>query len=183
MFYFINHNLQNPFFDAAMPFITHLGGFISLLAICILAVILSIVFKKQNAKRFALLCLLSLLISGIIAFILKNMFTEPRPFVLLDNVRLLITENDPNSFPSGHTASTFTVLSVLMFKYRNRILTTVLLLCGFLVGFSRIYVGVHFPLDVFAGFLVGIIPAYLVCRYEGRIMDMYDGLVGVIKKN
>ena len=86
LFYFINHNLQNSVFDVIMPYITYLGGFEFVLLFCLIAILLCIVFKNKDAKRIALLCLLSLVIAAGIGFILKHIFTQPRPFILLNNV-------------------------------------------------------------------------------------------------
>ena len=181
LFYLINHNLQNPLFDSIMPFITHLGGFISLFCLCVLVIILSTIFKKKNIRYIALICLLSLLIADGIALVLKYVIFEPRPFVSLDNVNLLIVEDDPMSFPSGHTTSTFAVLSALIFKYKNKLLAVILVICAILIGFSRIYVGVHYPGDIIAGAIVGILSAYFVHRYEEEICDFFNGVAGVFK--
>ena len=153
-----------------MPFITHLGGFDALFAICIIVILLAIIFKKKNIRNIAILCLLSLLIADGIALVLKNLFLEPRPFVALDNVRLLVTENDPNSFPSGHTTSTVAVLGFLIFRYKNKLLRAVLIVCCFLIAFSRVYCGVHYPFDVVAGAVLGALSSYFVYKYGDKIL-------------
>ena len=182
LFYFINHNLQNPLFDFAMPFVTELGSFVAMLGVCLIVIILSIIFKNQTVKRIALLCLFSLLLADGIALVLKSIILEPRPFVYLNNVHLLVVENDPSAFPSGHTTSTFAVLSVLVFKYRHHFWSVVLILFGVLIGFSRIYVGVHYPLDVLAGCIIGVLSAYFTYRYEDKIRSFFNGVVGLFKK-
>ncbi|MBQ9026819.1 MAG: phosphatase PAP2 family protein [Methanobrevibacter sp.] len=153
-----------------MPFITHLGGFKALFAICIAIIVLASIFKKRNVRNIAILCLLSLLIADGIALVLKILFMEPRPFVALSDVHLLITENDPNSFPSGHTTSTVAVLGFLIFRYKNKLLRAALIVCCFLIGFSRIYCGVHYPFDVIAGAILGTLSAYFVYRYGDEIL-------------
>ena len=182
LFYFINHGLQNPLFDLTMPYITELGSFVAMLGACLIVIILSIIFKKQNIKKVALLCLFSLLLAGAIVFILKILFFEPRPFVTLDHVRVLVEEGDPTSFPSGHTTSTFAVVSLLVFKFRNRFWDVILILFGLLIGFSRIYVGVHYPFDVLMGMILGTLVAYLTYRNEDSIRKFFNGVVGVFKR-
>ena len=182
LFYFINHNLQNSVFDVIMPYITYLGGFEFVLLFCLIAILLCIVFKNKDAKRIALLCLLSLVIAAGIGFILKHIFTQPRPFILLNNVRVLVTELDPNSFPSGHTLSTFSVVGFLALKTKNKLWAVLLIVWGLLVGFSRIYVGVHMPLDVLAGIAVGMFSAYFFYKFEDKIFEIYYSVVGVFKK-
>ena len=180
LFYFINHNLQNPFLDWIMILTTHLGGFVSLCAILVLIIILSTIFKKKNIRNIAALCLVALLVADGIALVLKNWVAEPRPFITLDNVRLLIVEDDPMSFPSGHTTSTCAVLFALIFKYKNKLLTIVLAICCFLVGFSRIYVGVHYPLDILSGAIIGILSAYFVYRYWDEIIMLFNKIKGSV---
>lgn len=172
LFYFINHSLQNPLFDSVMPFVTELGSFVAMLAICVIVIILSIVFKKQTIKRIALMCLLSLLIADGIALVLKTLICEPRPFITFGDVHLLVVEDDPFSFPSGHATSTFAVVGFLVFKLKNKLWSVILILFALIIGFSRIYVGVHYPLDVIAGMILGVLTAYLVYKYEDKIFDL-----------
>ena len=174
LFYFINSGLKNPLFDSVMPFVTELGSFVFMLAVCLAVIILSIIFKKENIKRIALMCLVSLLIADGIALVLKALIYEPRPFITLSNVNLLVVENDPFSFPSGHTTSTFAVTGFLIFKLKNKLLDVLLVLFGLIIGFSRIYVGVHYPFDVLAGIVLGILSAYFVYKYEDKISDLFS---------
>ena len=183
LFYFINDALKNPLFDFLMPFVTEMGSFVAMLAICVIVIILSIIFKNRTVKRIALLCLFSLLLADGIALLLKALILEPRPFAVLNNVHLLVVEDDPSSFPSGHTTSTFAVLSVLVFKFRHEFWSVVLILFGIVIGFSRIYVGVHYPLDVLAGCIIGVLSAYFTYRYEDKIRSFFNGVVGVFKRS
>ena len=181
LFYFINDTLKNPLFDFAMPFVTELGSFVAMFAVCLIVILLSILFKKPYIKKIALLCLLSLLLADGIALILKTLIMEPRPFVTLNNVHLLVVEEDPCSFPSGHATSTFAVLSFLVFKFRHEFWSVVLILFGIVIGFSRIYVGVHYPLDVLAGCIIGVLSAYFVYKYEDKFNRFFNGVGRVFK--
>ena len=84
LFYFFNHNFINPFFDAAMPIITGTGGFICLCLFLILLILFAKFTKRDTLKRIAVLALIALLFSDIIAAVLKNLILEPRPFVTLE---------------------------------------------------------------------------------------------------
>ena len=166
LFYFINNNLQNPVLDWSMPAVTNLGGFVALFFICIIVIIIAGLFDYTQVKKIAIICLLSLLIADGIALVLKYAVAEPRPFVALDNVRLLISESDMNSFPSGHATSTFSVIAVLLFKLKNNYIKVILAIFAILIAFSRIYVGVHYPHDVVCGTVLGIAVAYAVCYFN-----------------
>lgn len=171
-FYFINNSLQNPFFDAVMPALSNAGGFLTLLALCILAVILSNYLKREKCLEIAKLCLFALILSGIIAGCLKLCFHSPRPFTVLANVRQLVIPTEPNSFPSGHTSSTLAVVTVLVWKLRkHKLICALLVLFAFLIGFSRVYVGVHYPLDVLTGAAVGIISGAIVLAIKKHLEE------------
>ena len=169
-FYLINNNMQNPTFDAIMPALSNAGGFVTLLVLCILAIIITRHYKKEKYLEIAKLCLFALILSGLIAGLLKLSFQSPRPFTVLENVRQLTIPTEPNSFPSGHTSSTLAVITVLVWKLReNKAVVVLLALFAFLIGFSRIYVGVHYPLDVLTGAAVGIISGVVVLGVKNRL--------------
>ena len=82
---------------------------------------------------------------------------RPRPYTELSNLILLGLGTD-YSFPSGHTA-TSTAMAYLLSKEYNR---WIFMLIPFVVGISRLYIGVHYPSDVLGGFLLGLFIAYLL---------------------
>lgn len=169
-FYFINSNMQNPIFDAVMPSFSNAGGFLTLLVLCVLAIIMTRHYKKEKYFEIAKLCLYALILSGIIAGCLKLAFHSPRPFTVLENVRQLTMPTEPNSFPSGHTSSTLSIITVLIWMLReNKAIVALLIMFAFLIGFSRIYVGVHYPLDVLTGAAVGIISGVIVLKLKVKL--------------
>ena len=175
LFYFFNHNFQNPIFDAIMPIVTHFGGF-KVLVVVLIAIIAYAHFRdKKTLKRLSILALVAFLCSDIVTAILKHLICEPRPFATLDNVRLLITETDPLSFPSGHTTSTLSFVTFFVLNMKElaekhyKIIDAALILFAVLIPFSRMYVGVHYPGDVLAGAVIGILGAWIVNRYKTKI--------------
>lgn len=166
LFYFINNNMANPLFDAIMPPLSDCGGFVTLLVICILVILVLRYFKKEKYYQIAKLCLYALILAGIIAACLKLTFHSPRPFTVLDHVRQLTVPSEPNSFPSGHTASTLSIITVLVWKLReHKIVAALLVVFAVLVGFSRIYCGVHYPFDVLVGAIVGVVSGVVVLKF------------------
>lgn len=176
LFYFFNHNLQNPVFDAIMPIVTHLGGFEVLVLVLIAVILYAHLNNKKTLKRLSILALIAFLCSDIFTALLKHLIREPRPFVTLDNVRLLIAENDPLSFPSGHTTSTWAFVTFLALNMKEltesyyKLIDAALVVFAIVIPFSRIYVGVHYPGDVLAGAVIGIVGALIVNKYKNRIM-------------
>lgn len=137
--------------DSLMVFITNLGnsGFI-----WILLDILLLIFPKTRrvgaAMAFALILEL-ILCNGV----LKPLVGRTRPFDINTDVALLISPPADFSFPSGHTASGFAAASALCFA-KSRLRFPALILAA-LIAFSRLYLYVHFPSDVLAGILLGVL--------------------------
>ena len=171
LFYAINRGMDNSVFDFIMPLITNFGSLIAWSLICGLIFI----FGGQKGKKVALIGLVALFISNVAVFVLKYVIAEPRPFLTLSNVDLLTSENEIYSFPSGHTASSFAAATVIGLKYnfvakgKKYRLIYPLLAFASIIGFSRIYIGVHYPLDVVFGAIVGTICALIVLKIEDKI--------------
>ena len=176
LFYFINHNLQNPICDAVLPYVTHLGGFVGLLIILIVIIAYAQLRNRQTLKQVAILALCALLFADLIAYVLKLIVQEPRPYLTMDNVRLLIHEDDIFAFPSGHATSTVAVVSIFLLKAKDLVkkhynaFKALLVLFAIVIMFSRIYCGVHYPFDVLTGAAIGIVGALVVNRYENKIL-------------
>ena len=172
LFYTIN-SINNPFLDFIMPIISNFGNLIVWFLVCAILFL----FGGEKGKNVAILAILALILSSIAVSVLKYVIAEPRPFVTLENVRLLTDEalGYYSSFPSGHTSGSFAFSVVVGLKYKLTVLNKQLkliyplLVFAMLVGFSRIYIGVHYPLDVVFGALIGSICAIIVLRLENKI--------------
>ena len=106
---------------------------------------------------------------------LNALYFRPRPFETLD-VTLLFYRPTDSSFPSNAVAAVFGIAAVVWCV--NRALGTALLIAAGLYGLARVYAGVHYPLDVVAGALIGIVASYLAIKLRDLIMPV---LVWVIK--
>lgn len=173
LFYLINLGMDNSILDVIMTFITDFGSVIAWGLFCVLL----FVFGGEKAKKVALLGLLALFITNLAVGFLKNMVAEPRPFMTLPNAELLVPERGSYSFPSSHTASSFAAATVIGLKYRfkirkrSQLLIYPLIAFAGIIAFSRIYIGVHYPLDVLVGAIIGIICALTVLKYENQILN------------
>ncbi len=110
---------------------------------------------RLSTFRHAGLLAISIMFVWVTTAFIKGMVAFPRPAQLLLDLQPLSTFGNYDSFPSAHTAFAFAIATFVYhyFKGAGRLLFSL----AFLVGISRIYVGVHFPLDVFVGALVGIV--------------------------
>lgn len=155
----IQENLRYAFLTPIVKFITHLGDagiFWILLTLGLL------IFKKTRkvGVMSAVALLGALLIDNII---LKNLVGRIRPYEVVDGLQCLIGAQKDFSFPSGHTGSSF-ASAVVCFKELPKRYGIPLLVLAFLIAFSRLYVGVHYPTDVLAGMVIGTLVALLSCK-------------------
>ena len=117
--------------------------------------------------RLGIASVLAYLSSGLIAQILKRIFDMPRPPAVLDHVHVLGHTLTSHSFPSGHATSdgVIVLLAFLIWSGRDWRSWSVAALFV-LAAIGRIYVGVHFPLDVAAGLIVGMGTMWLFWRWS-----------------
>ena len=158
-FFLINKNLQNSLFDIAMPFITDKSYLI------FLPLFLLVFFKDREKALIALILgIVSLLIADWSANILKHSFERIRPCYALEGVRLLAGCGKSFSMPSNHSVNAFAFISPLCMLLKNR-MRYAFVAVAILVGFSRVYVGVHYPSDTIAGALLGIMLGISVVQF------------------
>lgn len=99
---------------------------------------------------------------------LKDFFARPRPCQALKEIKLLVNCPNSFSFPSTHTMSIFGI-SVFLSIYYPR-WTGLLAALSILIGLSRIYIGVHYPLDVLGGAIIGTLCALLFWQIEKKFL-------------
>jgi undecaprenyl-diphosphatase len=142
--------LHNPILDTLMVFITHTGDH-GLLWIALSVGLMA--FKKT--RLWGITMLLSLALGYLLGnLLLKNIVLRPRPSWVDLNVPLLIQNPKDYSFPSGHTLAAFSAgFSLLQY---NRLWGILTLFWAGLIGFSRLYLFVHYPSDVLASILLSL---------------------------
>lgn len=149
--FFINNNMHGHIMDKAMVFITSLGngGFIWIM------IAVSLMCNKKY-RNIGFMALGALILSTILGEgILKHVVQRIRPSADIPAVNLLISKPLSYSFPSGHTTSSFAVAGVLAKYFKSYALEFFSL--ASLIAFSRLYLDVHYPTDVLAGIILGLI--------------------------
>ncbi len=153
-----NLALNNSFWDTFFIFITNDGTYLIfwLIGIFLFFVAPFITPKRERPEALiaAIYVLLSVVFTWLVVATLKELFSIARPFEVLDGVNKLVSASG-KSFPSLHSALTMALGVAISFYYKK---TGILLITfSFIIGFSRIFVGVHYPLDVLVGFAFGIL--------------------------
>lgn len=131
----------------------------------VLCVLLICFGKTRKTGVTAALSLLSgFLITNLL---IKNAVARPRPFDTYTQIIPLITRPKDYSFPSGHTCASFAVALVCLRMLPGKWGILPVVLAG-MIAFSRLYLGVHYPGDVLAGFLVALLTSTVACRLMRR---------------
>ena len=174
LFYTINNGFSNSFFDVLMPFLREKTNWIPLY-------VLIIFYLIKTYKLFSFVAIVSLLITfGISDFtsskVIKPTFARIRPCndPEMTHVRLLVNCGSGKSFTSSHAANHFSiaVFLILLFYKRHSWILPVGLFWAFSISFAQIYVGVHYPLDISGGALLGTIVAFILYLFTIKLFPV-----------
>ena len=146
---YLRTDMLTPFMKS-VTFLGNGGWFWILCAVVLLAV------PKTRKTGYA--AALSLIFGAIVTnLLLKNIVARPRPFAEIAALIPMITKPKDFSFPSGHTTASFAVALVMLRMLPKKFGIPAVAL----VAFSRLYLGVHYPTDVLAGFVIALVGSTL----------------------
>ncbi len=146
---------HNVWLDRFMTFAADMMGYFLIVSVLILF------WKKNYFKKIVFVSWGSALVARFVfVAMLRYLIYSPRPFLVLENVNQLMNHEFESSFPSGH-ASFYFALAMGVYLYNKKAGLIFLMLAG-LLGVARIFVSVHWPLDILAGAMLGIATAVLV---------------------
>lgn len=160
----IQEYIRNDFLTPIFKFITSLGD----KGIVWIIVAIILLFFKEYRKTGIMVgasLLGSLLFNNTIV---KNIVCRTRPYKAIETLTVLIPEPGEYSFPSGHTSSSFAAGVVLYLMLPKKYGVPAMIL-AFLIGISRLYVGVHYPTDVLGGMVMGTLIAVCVVKVGEKI--------------
>lgn len=153
---------SNPFLDVFFSIITNLGG-------QTIGIITSLILFWCIDKKLGFKFLYAMLFSFSLNNILKGFFNAKRPIGTDGIISGEINTATGSSFPSGHSQGNGTAFAFLMNQYRNKFVWIVGVAMLILVPLSRLYFGVHWPIDVIMGTLIGILSVFI----SNKIFDNY----------
>lgn len=156
IFYYINQRLKCSVLDKPMLLFTWLGSATFGLSFVTIITILG----REQTRIIGLQAMLALVGSHLVVRLTKNLVGRCRPYLTLPGTRYLAQQWRDCSFPSGHTAASFSLAVLLALNFP--LLTLPLVTVAGLTGISRMYVGMHYPSDVLGGATVGTAFAYMI---------------------
>jgi len=156
---FLNKTISNPIFDFIMPIITNQNFlvFSGLILIGYLAY-----YGEKRGRITIVVLLIAASFSDAICFqVIKPWVGRIRPsHEFYDYINLLVSKGGKYSFPSNHAANSFVFATVLSYFYEKN--KTFLYILASAIAFSRVYVGVHYPLDIVSGAIIGYIISWII---------------------
>jgi membrane-associated phospholipid phosphatase len=147
-------SFSNPFLDKLFQYVTMLGEE----AVYIL--IIGIIYWCYN-KKYAYKLAFVFLFNGVINGMIKNIVRAPRPIGQPGILSLRVETATSYSFPSGHTQSAAAFWTAVAIKEKRKLLYILGTIIMFSVGLSRVYLGVHWPIDAAAGIFFGVVCAFI----------------------
>lgn len=162
----IQDTIKCDFLDIIMPFISDLGN-------GVIWALLGLIFLFRKKLRFNGITIITALIITVLIteFLVKPIFMRERPYMLNPEHILLVSEPFGSSFPSGHTSTSFA--AAVQFFGINKKTGIAALLFAALIGFSRLYLYVHFLTDVICGAILGTILGLLVMFTAKKIRQRF----------
>lgn len=165
---------KNGILDRIMIFFSEYVPYIFMAAMAIVF-ILGMAKKNSNYRKAAVSTFVITVFNLILSFIIGTTYYVDRPFVN-NEVNLLFPHVQDASFPSDHATGTMSI--ALGLEKNNKLLRRILKILSIIVGFSGVYVGHHYPMDVIGAYIIVWITGYI---YNLKLRDKVDNLYGLIE--
>lgn len=161
LFRLVNLNQWPPWLDEVMLFISAKAPWLTVGGAFLLFVLWQ---RKRQLYGMLLLLIASISMADLVTYqLLKPGFQRLRPCYQEPDVRLLTPScGSDYGFPSNHAANSAAIATIVTLSSRKLLLSGVAIVAALLVGFSRTYLGVHYPLDIVSGYVVGAMLSLLL---------------------
>ncbi|MCT4509619.1 MAG: phosphatase PAP2 family protein [Tepidibacter sp.] len=167
---YIQSSIGNTAIDKLMVFMTMLGN----KGIIWIAISLFLIINKKT-RKVGIMAITVFIITGILGEgLIKPLVKRARPFVNYPSFNLIIKAPLTYSFPSGHTALSFAVASILLKEFKKY--GVIFLILAILIAFSRVYLFVHYPSDVIVGIIMGVMCAWITSKIFNKKENFKDSI-------
>jgi membrane-associated phospholipid phosphatase len=158
-------SIQSPALDKFFTYVTMLGE-----QYFIILIVAWMYWNYSKKEGFILTFLF--IVSSMLNIVMKAIVNTQRPFQKLDDFNAQrIHTADGASFPSGHTQGAATLFISLAMVFKNKTFTTVAIILALLVAVSRMYLGVHWPIDVLGGLVLACLVVFVLYNYLHRLYE------------
>ena len=158
-------SLQSPVFNVFFQTITMIGE--STFVVCLMCFI----FWNINKKKGMTICMCMLTNVQVMGLI-KDIVRFPRPWTLIEGLTTVRQSTATGySFPSGHTTNSSSTLTAIAIAFKKKWLSITCAILIVLVGFSRLYLCVHWPMDVACGLLLGCGGTFLLFNFYQKLLE------------
>jgi len=148
--------LNHHYVPGSLPFLQFISSattYVSI-ALVVMVMVFSFVKNKPLARRCSIALATVLMVVAIASPVMKSLMYRERPFYAHDFIEKR-TDGGESSFPSGHSMEAFALAITLSLCFKRKWITLVAFAWAFLVGYSRVALGVHYPSDVLGGMALG----------------------------
>jgi len=160
-YFFYQFALQDNIWDASIIFAAEFLPWVVIVFLIIFTTTHAHT-RKEGFRNLFVICTAAATAWGV-AHIAKWLYVAPRPFIALSEVSSLIEGvKTLNSFPSGH-ATFFASIAASVFAY-HRWTGLVFILAAIIIGIARVAAGVHFPIDILGGWVLGGVIGYIAFK-------------------
>jgi undecaprenyl-diphosphatase len=135
--------------------------------------------ERTLHQQTVLYAVLALLLANALVKLSNLFYVRPRPFAAYE-VNLLFYPPTDSSFPSNPTAVGFALAGIVWLRQRR--LGTLMAFLALCFGVSRVYTGVHYPTDVLAGGMIGVLASYVVHRAQPLLAPLTRSLIALARK-
>lgn len=157
------------YLDLLYKYLTYLGEGYYFLAIILVMGLYRVKYLVQGVVLFV--C------SGLFTQLLKHIFDMPRPIKYFDSSVVLnlvdgVSVHSYNSFPSGHSTSTFTIFLFFSIMVSNKLLKFIFSIIAINVAISRVYLVQHFFIDIYVGSIIGVLFTLIIYVYMENVSTL-----------
>lgn len=133
-------------------------------------------FKNKEYKNSVLFCTYSAILGLAINYLIALFYFHPRPF--MDKIGILLINHAPEtSFPSDHTTFMFSIAFMFLYFKETRKAGIILSALGILGDISRIFCGLHYPLDIIGSILIAIVSSYVIFISKQNLQKFNNSII------